>query len=89
MTRVICLSTGRYFNAYANARMIVGVDYSEAMLQQARAPLGGRNPTVVLVRGNLLTVDLKACSFDRSPALVSSAHRARSRTRYSADSRDS
>jgi len=56
--------TGRYFNALAGARMVVGVDYSAGMLQQARSPVGGWNGSVVLVRGNLLTVEFAPHSFD-------------------------
>jgi len=56
--------TGRYFNAVVTARKIVGVDYSPGMLQQARSPVGGGSETVVLVRGNLLTIEFADHSFD-------------------------
>lgn len=56
--------TGRYLNALVTAKRIVGVDYSDGMLQQARMPVGGRNERVALVRGNLLTIEFAPRSFD-------------------------
>jgi SAM-dependent methyltransferase len=59
--------TGRYFHAVANARRVVGIDASRAMLDRACHPAG--NITTVpgwltLVEGDFLTYDFQPGEFD-------------------------
>jgi SAM-dependent methyltransferase len=59
--------TGRYFHAVANARRLVGIDASRAMLDRARRPVG--NITAIpgwltLVEGDFLTHDFQPGEFD-------------------------
>lgn len=56
--------TGRYFHCAQNVKSLVGVDPSEHMLEQARAPVMGGNQNVHLVRSTLHEVSFLPRSFD-------------------------
>jgi SAM-dependent methyltransferase len=58
--------TGRYFHAVANARRLVGIDASRAMLDRARHPVGNLTsvPGVTLVEGDFLIYDFQSAEFD-------------------------
>ncbi len=58
--------TGRYFHAVANARRLVGIDASRAMLAQARRPVGNLTavPAVTLVEADFLTYEFQSGEFD-------------------------
>jgi SAM-dependent methyltransferase len=56
--------TGRYFHCAENVRSLVGVDPSEHMLQQARAPVMGGNRNVRLIRSTLHEIAFLPHSFD-------------------------
>jgi len=59
--------TGRYFWALRNVRELVGIDVSEAMLEQARAPVNPAAITarhITLIQGDFLNHTLDAGRFD-------------------------
>jgi SAM-dependent methyltransferase len=68
-TRVLDLGcgTGRHFRALVRVRTLVGLDASQAMLAEARAPIAADEIDVrtrALVRGDLLTCEFAPSSFD-------------------------
>ena len=57
--------TGRYFHAVAQARRLVGIDASRAMLDRACHPAGNLTaPGATLVEGDFLTYDFRFAEFD-------------------------
>ena len=58
--------TGRYFHAVAQARRLVGIDASRAMLDRARHPVGDLTslPELTLVEGDFMTWDFRPAEFD-------------------------
>ena len=59
--------TGRYFNCLPNARTLVGLDASAAMLEEARQPVAADAITaaaIELVQGDIMRHDFDAGRFD-------------------------
>ena len=59
--------TARYFRVLTNARSIVGIDASAAMLAEARTPIGAdqiRAGSVELIEGDFVSHDFGASRFD-------------------------
>lgn len=56
--------TGRYFHCAKNVRRLIGVDPSQDMLMQARAPVMGGNRDVRLIRSTLHEVSFAPQTFE-------------------------